>query len=214
MKRTDIINHLIQLRGYKSYLEIGVADPNDNYYKINCVNKECCDPYIQEGEMVDSGMYLSKETLNNFLTYHMTSDEMFEQMEKNKTYDIIFIDGFHEKNQVMRDIKNSMNHLSTNGVIICHDNLPSSEITSRPIRETLEWYGDVWKATYSLIKNNPTLNIQVIDADTGCAVIEYKNPLEIDFNLIDVEYNDIHGSTDRDMYMNVIAPNDWITLVQ
>ena len=35
MKRTDIINALIQKYGYKSYLEVGTQDPASNFDLIN-----------------------------------------------------------------------------------------------------------------------------------------------------------------------------------
>lgn len=45
--RTDIINWLFRNRlGYKkSYLEIGLSNPEANYYLVESANKECVDPY-------------------------------------------------------------------------------------------------------------------------------------------------------------------------
>ena len=45
MKRHDIINLLIDERGYKSYLEIGLDNPYLNFVHINCELKESVDPY-------------------------------------------------------------------------------------------------------------------------------------------------------------------------
>ena len=38
--RTDIINYLIWKQGYRSYLEIGLDDPEPNFTKIRCELKE------------------------------------------------------------------------------------------------------------------------------------------------------------------------------
>lgn len=43
--RTDIINYLIWKQGYRSYLEIGLDDPEPNFTKIRCELKESVDPY-------------------------------------------------------------------------------------------------------------------------------------------------------------------------
>jgi hypothetical protein len=45
MKRTDIINALIQKYGYKSYLEVGTQDPTSNFDKINTEYKVSIDPF-------------------------------------------------------------------------------------------------------------------------------------------------------------------------
>ena len=46
MKRTDIINHIIQAYGYKKYLEIGVQD---YYANLNKIQIELITLYSQLG---------------------------------------------------------------------------------------------------------------------------------------------------------------------
>ena len=60
MKRTDIINHLIQKNNYKTYLEIGVRDPSGNLDLIKVEHKDGVDP---------SGK----------CNFPITSDKFFEQ---------------------------------------------------------------------------------------------------------------------------------------
>ena len=94
--RTKIINWIINNRNYKRYLEIGVYDPNKNFNKIKIPFKISVDP--------------GKEGLSE-ATYTLTSDEFFKQ--NTEKYDIIFIDGLHESEQVYRDIMNSLMFLKT-----------------------------------------------------------------------------------------------------
>ena len=57
----------------------------------------------------------------------MTSDEMFAQMDENKKYDLIFIDGMHTSEYCDRDMTNSFKHLNKDGIICVHDTIPRSK---------------------------------------------------------------------------------------
>ena len=93
MNRWNIINSLIDEFDYKSYLEIGVRR-RGNFNRINCVLKDGVDP-------------------NGQGNYKTTSDKFFALPNvKKKKWDIIFIDGLHIDEQVNRDIKNSLKHLT------------------------------------------------------------------------------------------------------
>lgn len=166
MKRTDIINKLIKDNGYKSYLEIGVPDPRRNYYKIDCERKECVDPLIddplEQYDLIDT---------SKWLTYRMTSDEMFESMPEDKKFDIIFIDGLHHEDQVDRDLFNSFKHLNENGCIVVHDCLPQEEVHQLEKRETGIWNGTVWKSIPKLGQYG--IRYVVVDADFGVGIVKY-----------------------------------------
>ena len=103
MKRTDIINTIIQKYGYKSYLEVGTQDPTSNFNKINVEHKVSIDPFPR-GQV----------------TFVGTSDEYFESITDNIKYDIIFIDGLHHDDQVLRDVENSLNRLGSRQAKILH----------------------------------------------------------------------------------------------
>lgn len=155
MKRTDIINYLIQKYEYSSYLEVGTQDPSSNFDKILIKNKVSIDPFPRGP-----------------VTFVGTSDEYFESIDDDVKFDIIFIDGLHHSEQVLKDIENSINHLSNNGVIVCHDCLPSTEYMQLRNDHGGEWTGDVWKAIAYLRVNSNDLNIKVVDTDYGCGIIK------------------------------------------
>lgn len=122
MKRNDIINSLIAIKKYKSYLEIGIGD-GANYNQIICENKNNVDPCF---DLLDSQNISHVKNV-------MTSDEFFNK--NTEMFDVIFVDGLHEYQQVYRDIKNSLNVLNENGCIVCHDMLPPTEWHQRPASE-------------------------------------------------------------------------------
>ena len=57
--------------------------------------------------------------------FSMTSDDFFEE-NKNKKFDVVFIDGLHVYKQCQKDCINSMNSLNKNGIILFHDMIPRS----------------------------------------------------------------------------------------
>jgi predicted O-methyltransferase YrrM len=99
MKRNDIINSLIAIKKYKSYLEIGIGD-GANYNQIICENKNNVDPCFDS---------LDSQNISHVKNV-MTSDEFFNK--NTEMFDVIFVDGLHEYQQVYRDIKNSLNVLN------------------------------------------------------------------------------------------------------
>lgn len=123
---SEVINYLIQLKGYESYLEIGVHRPAGNFDKIKCKFKIGVDP---NGEASFTG----------------TSDEWFTT--QGTRFDIIFIDGLHHADQVKKDFDNAMLYLNESGVILIHDTNPEKEEYACVPRNGLRgrWNGDVWK---------------------------------------------------------------------
>ena len=152
MKRNEIIQYLIDKKGYESYLEIGVGGSN-NFNKIKCKHKDGVDPNGR----------------GNFI---MTSDLFFKITKKDRKWDIIFIDGLHIENQVDRDIQNSLEHLSDGGVIVMHDCNPKTHKHQQVPRIQKAWNGTVWKSFVKLRCTNPKLFMCVVDTDHGCGIIK------------------------------------------
>jgi len=173
MEKYDIINFLIKNREYKTYLEIGMDNPNNNYLKINCVSKESCDPYFPPQNDWDGGYDNENlpDIIKENLTYHMTSDEMFDAISPDKKWDIIFVDGYHTEDQVSKDIYNSMKHITRNGCIVVHDSIPGNESMQEEVRTQAPWNGTVWKAVAKL--NGRNINFKTIDIPDGLTIIEF-----------------------------------------
>jgi len=168
-KRWELINKIIEIKKYSSYLEIGCYD-DECFSKILIDKKKGVDP-IKGG------------------TIRKTSDEFFKKNEEK--FDIIFIDGLHEYSQVKRDILNSIKFLNKSGVILCHDSLPA-EYSEQTIPYTFgTWVGDVWKAIveYRTFEN---LDICVCTIDHGVSIIKVRqneNLIKLDVsNFKDLNY--------------------------
>lgn len=180
--RYDIINSIISRYGFTSYLEIGLDDPNNNFNKIICECKESVDPYFSD--TMDHVKIPPAE-----LTYHMTSDDLFMNMEADKKYDIVFIDGLHEQVQVYKDFINAYNHLNVGGFIIMHDCKPTHESLAQfPRNASGAWYGTSWKAIPTL-KDFNDIDCYVIDTDCGCGIYRKTKDDTLEIKSIDKDYD-------------------------
>ena len=173
--RYDIIQYLIDQHGYKSYLEIG-CDKNETFKRINCELKHGIDP--------KSGG-----------THRMISDEFFRRFYD--TYDLIFIDGLHEAEQVKKDITNALKHLNPGGVIVMHDCKPRNEAEQTVPRLPLQkiWIGDGWKA-FVEFRQRDDLDMYVVDTNNGIGIIRHgiQEPLKIEAPL---EYKHLKRNMDK-----------------
>ena len=186
-KRWDIINALIEKNNYKSYLEVGTQDPKSNFDKINTEHKVSIDPFPR-GEV----------------TFVGTSDEYFESISDDVKFDIIFIDGLHHNDQVLKDVENSLKHLNKGGIIVCHDSLPSNEREQERNDHGGVWLGDVWKAIAELRMTRDDLIIETIDTDLGCCLISRGSSEKWDSKGEDWELYTYYVSNKKEL-MNVIS---------
>jgi hypothetical protein len=193
LNRWDIINILIKKNNYKSYLEVGTQDPNSNFNKIEIENKVSVDPFPR-GEV----------------TFVGTSDEYFQSILEDVKFDIIFIDGLHHDDQVLRDIENSLTHLSDSGIIVCHDCLPTTKHMQERNDHGGVWLGDVWKAIAKLRVERIDLDIKVVDTDLGCGLIKSGTniPYITNENYLIYSYYDLHKWS----LMNIISVEDFLKL--
>jgi hypothetical protein len=98
-----------------------------------------------------------------------TSDEFFRG--NRRRFDLIFVDGLHEADQVYRDIVNALGSLNPGGTVVCHDMNPQTELEQRVPRAADRWTGDGWKAWVRVRAEWDPLHMFVVDTDHGCGII-------------------------------------------
>lgn len=185
--RTDIINYLIDDRGYESYLEIGTQNAF-NFVPVNCRDKTGVDPDPYA-----------------VATHEMTSDKFFEI--NKRMFDIIFIDGLHHCDQVLKDVSNSLNCLPPSGALVLHDCYPDSELTQRVPRESTIWTGDVWKAWVSL-RCFLKMEMFVLNTDWGVGIIQAGEPYPVSDDMIQA----VKDGLDYEKHSAYLP--EWINLVE
>lgn len=110
--------------------------------------------------------------------YRMTSDQFFSE-NKDKKFDVIFIDGLHHYEQCQRDIINSVNCLKENGIILIHDMIPTNSLVEFTPRRAVNshWTGDVWKCSVEL-QNSNSLEFIIANCDCGVGILKPKKDFE------------------------------------
>ena len=188
LSRTNILNTLVQRYGYSSYLEIGQGLSQANFDWVRCRTKVGVDP---------------DKSLN--AAYPMTSDEFFAL--NKATFDLIFIDGLHQADQVERDILNALQVLNENGSILVHDCNPTSREMQVIPRAQKIWTGDVWKAWVRLRATRPDLKMYVIKAESGCGLIRRGRQTTIELP-DSLTYEGL--AENREKWLNLVEPNTFL----
>lgn len=148
MNRIELINTLLANSESRRYLEIGCAG-NKTFDAINAESKVGVDP-ARGG------------------TVRATSDDFFNDCREE--FDVVFVDGLHLHEQVVRDVRNSLARLNPHGVIILHDCLPRQEKHQLREQQRGAWNGDVWKAVVEL-RQDPNCDTVTFDRDWGLGVV-------------------------------------------
>ena len=190
--RWDLIQYIINKYNCTSYLEIG-CDKDQSFSRININKKIGVDP--------KSGG-----------TIRDTSDNFF--INNKDKFDIIFIDGLHHYDQVIKDIYNSLDILNDNGHILIHDCLPRTIAHQAIPRYRGSWNGDVWKSIVEL-RTKSNLEVFTCEIDFGVGVIRKK----INTNPLDIKINDFKKLKFKDYYhnnkefMNVISYDQILKII-
>ncbi len=154
--RIALVNHLVRLNGYSTYLEIGVRDKSDMFENVECEKTVSVDPDPSANA-----------------DFPLPSDEFFKANEQQ--FDIVFIDGNHTGDQVERDILNALACLAPNGIILLHDMNPPTAFHAREgykvLGRTPSWNGTSWKGYARLRKSRSDLTMHVVDTDWGVGVV-------------------------------------------
>ncbi len=182
LNRIDIIKILInKVKKEKvSYLEIG-CDKNQTFNHVEAHIKIGVDPKAGG-------------------TIRKTSDEFF--LENKLKFDVVFIDGLHLYEQVIKDINNSIKFIEDGGFIVIHDMLPKNYYEQTRRRFTRVWTGDVWKAAFNLNEKYKN-SFSILNTDHGVGIIKIQ-----DRKIINNEYQKLSYSFYLNNLKNLPIIND------
>lgn len=152
MQRSDVINRFLKLYEDPRYLEVGV-DEGTTFFAVDARQKVAVDPAFKFPIPDAVGLLADVE-------FHPVESDLYFEKSASGQFDIIFLDGLHTFEQIVKDFTNALAYIKPNGIIIIDDVIPSSYYASMPdldrslqFRRRLgfsdwDWMGDVYKIVY------------------------------------------------------------------
>lgn len=167
--RLSVINRIIRSRDYRKYL---------------CIDAKGCQlfPQVEAEDKVGCGHGRSWYGDDPRIST-LTSDEFFAAAPRGP-FDVVFIDGDHNPDQVGRDIANSLRCLSPGGVLVLHDCNPPDEAHQVCPRapDAACWTGQVWRP-YLALRTDPRFDSFTVDADYGVGIVDTRQRFMIPLQL-------------------------------
>lgn len=225
MKRTTLIQEIIKKKNYSSYLEIG-CQYGMSFLPTVCRNKIAVDPSFDIPLKRKLKWLLKNPTNIRNRYFEETSDDFFSkrknELQKTGKLDIVFVDGLHTFEASLKDVLNSLNYLSEDGIIIMHDCFPPHKAGAVPAKNydhaagmnlegwTGEWCGDVWKSIVYLKRIfKDKADVFVINTDYGLGVVKLKEKFSTTFQLDKKIFDEVNQITYDEMMKN---PQEMISL--
>jgi hypothetical protein len=170
--KTDLINELGAIHGYRSYLEIATATTGHLFGQVDRKRYSSsvrllyrCDPQYDDGMPID---------------YRIQGLEIWPALLKLHArlvkFDAILVDPFHEYRQSARDLRAALSLLKPNGTIVVHDCRPNNESMAHPTYRPGPWCGVTYKAFVDLTLRALGPAHCTVDTDMGCGVLR-RRPL-------------------------------------
>lgn len=194
--------HALQLichaKCVEDYLEIGIGNAAANFDVMPAPRKTWVDPSPWVMPACEAA------------GFRLTSDEYFASTPPTPQFDLIFIDGLHHAEQVLRDLSNALQRVRPQGTIVIHDCWPDDEAWASRHDPGGAWTGDVWKAAFQMAADRPALNFRTWIGDFGVCVLTRFHSAELRRPLSPYqerpEYSWDHFLTHRD---RLLRSADW-----
>lgn len=159
------LNRLAAALSARRYLEIGVRD-GETFMAVKVEGRFGVDPHfvVPLAKVAGKGVRLIEQT----------SDVFFDSLPVKFQFDLVFIDGLHVFEQVVRDLQNTLLHTHRRSAILIDDTKPNDVFST--IRDMdaafsfrkqaglpgLSWHGDVFKVVAYIHDFLPGLNYRTI----------------------------------------------------
>lgn len=175
----DFLAELTAKRHVRNYLEVGVHS-GALLSRVTAQHADAVDPSFQ--------LTYNVALLKQSVTLHQcTSDIFFSNVVSGKIYDLVFLDGLHQFEFLLRDFYNAERLCSRQSLITIHDCFPlteamaqrdpavSADLSASPYGGA--WTGDVWKIIPILQQYRPDLTLVCLNCSpTGLVCVTGLDP--------------------------------------
>jgi hypothetical protein len=171
------LNALAKQTGAQRYLEIGVAR-GETFRDIEIPYRTAVDPafLFKTDKLASPSTRFVKKT----------SDDFFSTEPFHPTYDLVFIDGLHQFEQVLRDFSNSLLRMHPGSIMLIDDTLPNDVYSALPdfgrcmsfrkaaAIEDGSWHGDVFKIVFYIHDFWPGLSYRTITGSGNAQTLVWR----------------------------------------
>ena len=165
--KSDLINQVADIHGYRSYLEVCVPYSGNQYDRIDRTKLSSSHRLV----------YRCPETWSDGLEIDFRSadeeiDGCLRQMaDRGLRIEVMLLDPWHEYRTSYRDLEKGFDLIEDDGIIFVHDCLPPDELVTSLTPNVGNWCGLTYKAFIDFVIDRRDLFYCTIDADWGCGVI-------------------------------------------
>jgi hypothetical protein len=171
--KTDIIQYLSKLRGYRSYLEICTPTTGGQFAKIDQSRFDVCHRLMYRCPRdFSDGLNINFRTPDAALTACVADIN-----RKGLRYDIILVDPWHEYDSSLRDMQAALSLLTDRGSMVIHDCCPQSDDLISPKVAPGLWCGVTFIAYVNFMGQNSGLEYRTVDTDYGCGIVQKNREL-------------------------------------
>lgn len=153
---------------YKDFMRWYCKWYNPSYLEIGCASGELAATLnITRGMGVDINTHPDWEVYSKrheHLSYIQSPSDVYFANNPEK-FGLIFIDGDHSFEQVMKDVSNSLECLQDGGLICMHDTYPPTIEHTHP-----SWSGTAYKAAI-LLRQDPGLEVYTFPVTFGLTLV-------------------------------------------
>ena len=220
MERFEVVQSVLEMFEKPRYLEIGVNEGR-TFHSLIADKKVGVDPNylfdIEEARSLHLNNQYIVQTSDDFFSAHL------DMMEK---FDVIFIDGLHTFDQVLKDLLNSYAMLKDDGIIIIDDVIPRDFISSLPSIEMMyamrqaensgdtTWMGDVYKLVFFISGFLPALSFATVKENHGQTLCWKKARNPESLLIKDVTNLDFTDVALRKSIFNIQSHSDILRMIQ
>lgn len=165
--KSDIVNRLGRLYGYKNYLELCAPTTGHQYARIDRSLFETvrrlmyrCPPDFSDNLPIDYRCWTED-----------IAGALAELRLDGTPVDICLVDSHHSYANSRRDLAEAFELVENGGVIVVHDCLPPTAAAATPEFQLGDWCGVTFKAYLDFVLADEGLSYCTVDCDFGCGIV-------------------------------------------
>lgn len=168
LRKFDVAHLLASSLGLNTYLEIVTPSTGLTFYEVSGDAFTTrhrlmyrCPPEYNDGREI--AFRTAEPTPYNLV-------RALKVLDPKLSFDMIFVDAFHNFDQSRLDLLLAVDLLRPGGVLLVHDCLPPTPDSASPTQVEGNWCGETYRAWIDLVASDALAGYATVAADFGCGI--------------------------------------------